>query len=891
MATQIIITDAGRAALVAAGNGGTNAHQVVEIGLANAPFVADKGLTKLPNELKRIKSFGGANVAPDTIHTTLKDDTADQYSLYGFGLYLENGVLLASYGQATPIMEKSPAAMLLLSSDLQFATIDATQLVFGDASFLNPPATTERQGVVELATQAEVNAGADDARAVTPKTAASRYAALTGAKFTGPVVTEFDAGPDTAHVTVRPPTGKNGRESRVRLHGTFGGNIADTGTRLIATVRAGFDNGAWGREYVDLWVNKTGNDAETDANQARAVRVAYGGRVLVGNGSVDDGNTTLQVAGNAKASGTLYSTASSIQAAGSGTGYATLFFTNPESSKVRWTVYKEDSVEGAGNAGSHFGINSFDDSGNQTRRLFIRRDTGTVSVTQRLVVGDVGDDGRNVFQVGGNATFKGSLTSREMDANGAHFRAISNDYGALLRNDGTNMYLLSTNKGIPEGQWNDFRPFAWNLATGLVTIDGQGAGTTIGGNANVRGELSVGTSQAQGSIRVGPVDGFLYSNSDGYGWWTPTKGAFQYYIADRTFRIDGNPVWHSANLTPLDRMKGGTMSGDLWFDPGKRIFLSEGSAKAPSLTFINDGAPDTGLYHVNDGSFGVTCNSIPQVSFTPGGTVFQTPVQGPTPATGDRSKALATTEWVLAALSTATVGQIVFEPRTLPRAGFLKANGVLVNRADYPALWTYAQASGTLVSDDEWRNGRWGCFSTGDGSTTFRLPELRGEFIRCWDDARSIDKDRTIGSWQDSTNRLHGHGASASEVGDHVHSAWTDAQGWHGHGVSDPGHSHGVNDPGHSHGTDVPHGGGGGNQRSVVGPFGIDGFYNTYGSGTGIWLSGSGTGIGINGDGNHGHNVGIGGAGRHSHAITVNGDGGNEARPRNVALLAMIRAY
>ena len=142
---------------------------------------------------------------------------------------------------------------------------------------------------------------------------------------------------------------------------------------------------------------------------------------------------------------------------------------------------------------------------------------------------------------------------------------------------------------------------------------------------------------------------------------------------------------------------------------------------------------------------------------------------------------------MLAALSTATVGQIVFEPRTLPRAGFLKANGVLVNRADYPALWTYAQASGTLVSDDEWRNGRWGCFSTGDGSTTFRLPELRGEFIRCWDDARSIDKDRTIGSWQDSTNRLHGHGASASEVGDHVHSAWTDAQGWHGHGVSDPG--------------------------------------------------------------------------------------------------------
>lgn len=45
------------------------------------------------------------------------------------------------------------------------------------------------------------------------------------------------------------------------------------------------------------------------------------------------------------------------------------------------------------------------------------------------------------------------------------------------------------------------------------------------------------------------------------------------------------------------------------------------------------------------------------------------------------------------------------------------------------------------------------------------------------------------------------------------------------------------------------------------------------------------------GAGTHGHNVGIGGAGNHSHAITVNLDGANESRSRNVALLALIRAY
>ncbi len=183
----ITITDAGRAALVATGNTGTNAHQVVKIGLASAPFVADKSLKAMPNERKRITTFAGKNIAADTVHVTLKDDTDDQFTLYGFGLYLENDVLLGVYSQAAPIMEKSPAAMLLLSADIQFATIDAAALMFGEATFLNPPATTEVQGVIELATQEEVNAGTDTVRALTPRTAASRYAALTGAGFTGPV--------------------------------------------------------------------------------------------------------------------------------------------------------------------------------------------------------------------------------------------------------------------------------------------------------------------------------------------------------------------------------------------------------------------------------------------------------------------------------------------------------------------------------------------------------------------------------------------------------------------------------------------------------------------------------------------------------------------------------
>ena len=45
-------------------------------------------------------------------------------------------------------------------------------------------------------------------------------------------------------------------------------------------------------------------------------------------------------------------------------------------------------------------------------------------------------------------------------------------------------------------------------------------------------------------------------------------------------------------------------------------------------------------------------------------------------------------------------------------------------------------------------NFAWGSFSSGDLTTTFRLPDLRGEFLRFWDDGRGVDAGRTMGSWQ-----------------------------------------------------------------------------------------------------------------------------------------------
>lgn len=71
------------------------------------------------------------------------------------------------------------------------------------------------------------------------------------------------------------------------------------------------------------------------------------------------------------------------------------------------------------------------------------------------------------------------------------------------------------------------------------------------------------------------------------------------------------------------------------------------------------------------------------------------------------------------------VGAVLMWPGTNAPPGALFLRGQEVNRADYPDLWQFAQNSGNLVPDYVWSNLK-GSFSTGNGSTTFRLPDLRG---------------------------------------------------------------------------------------------------------------------------------------------------------------------
>lgn len=76
-------------------------------------------------------------------------------------------------------------------------------------------------------------------------------------------------------------------------------------------------------------------------------------------------------------------------------------------------------------------------------------------------------------------------------------------------------------------------------------------------------------------------------------------------------------------------------------------------------------------------------------------------------------------------------GTVVVGPYASAPPGLVRADGSLLARTGtYARLWSFAQSYGLLTSDATWNTGYYGYFSTGDGSTTFRIPMLSNVFIR-----------------------------------------------------------------------------------------------------------------------------------------------------------------
>ncbi len=163
--------------------------------------------------------------------------------------------------------------------------------------------------------------------------------------------------------------------------------------------------------------------------------------------------------------------------------------------------------------------------------------------------------------------------------------------------------------------------------------------------------------------------------------------------------------------------------------------------------------------------------------------------------------------------SSASAGDVKPWLGTSAPAGWLKCNGAAVSRSLYAALYNVI---GTT-------------YGAGDGSTTFNLPDFRGEFIRGLDDGRGVDASRALGS------------AQAESFASHNHTGTSDTHA------------------GHSHGSPINNGSGG------------TGGLGAYTTGAAAYFASTNT------------------AGAHSHALTINNTGGTETRPRNQAALYVIK--
>ena len=177
-----------------------------------------------------------------------------------------------------------------------------------------------------------------------------------------------------------------------------------------------------------------------------------------------------------------------------------------------------------------------------------------------------------------------------------------------------------------------------------------------------------------------------------------------------------------------------------------------------------------------------------------------------------------------AAIPGVPTGSVHMMATTTAPSGYLKCNGAAVSRTTYADLFAVI---GTT-------------HGAGNGSSTFNVPDLRGEFVRGWDDSRGVDSGRSFGSSQSDANKQHNHGVTQSA---------------HTHGITDPGHIHQIQYSNSDSGDGVI-------EESGVGL-----------SGTEPTLSAT-TGITVNSA---------------TISISINNAGGSEARPRNVAMMYVIK--
>ena len=314
-----------------------------------------------------------------------------------------------------------------------------------------------------------------------------------------------------------------------------------------------------------------------------------------------------------------------------------------------------------------------------------------------------------------------------------------------------------------------------------------------------------------------------------------------------------------ANLGLVKRA-GDTLTGPLLVDDGS-------GASSPALSF--DGDSDTGIFRSAANTMGFSTagtqrvgisnagldmlNALPIRFQDSSGSPFVS-IQSPSSLSGNVALTLPSSITNGGFLQTDGSGNLSFQivagvptgsvfclaVNTVP-TGYVKCDG-----SSYSRTGTYAALFAIIGTT----------YGAVDGNN-FNVPDLRGEFVRGFDDSRGVDSGRNVGTAQGGQNEQHNHPASSNAS------------------VSDSGHFH------HSF---------------KLGNAGQSRFNSTLNSNV---TPASGTGAA---NLNEGYNIvsrseeaDVGKTSTKTTGVNVNvstntsNDGGSEARPRNIAMLYIIK--
>lgn len=283
---RLIITNAGKAAIVNARQTGLNAVTLSHIAVGTGKYTASETQTSLLAEIKRLPVSEGVTLGDTHIHVAFLDDGEDSYQAFEVGIFTADGDLFAVASAQEAFLTKGSASMASLAFDIEIQGFGASEVTFGDVTYSSPGATTANAGVLAIATNAEAAAGADSQKAITP---ASLSAVLNSKTATN---AETQAGTAaTKYVTpasLASRTATTGRTGVVSLatdaEATAGTNntkaVTPLGVQKAISGYAGASNG--------LKVTANGSTSARSLSDRFADQVSPKDFGAVGNGSTND---------------------------------------------------------------------------------------------------------------------------------------------------------------------------------------------------------------------------------------------------------------------------------------------------------------------------------------------------------------------------------------------------------------------------------------------------------------------------------------------------------------------------------------------------------------------------------------------------------------------------